>query len=129
MSDDEQNVPELDANVNPTHIHCIKYSAIQIYDNTRLHHSQDQDNVKYSMEQLKVKYDYQSIISALDPSEPVKKDQVDACFNLIVNTINSDYKTFRVHKQLLSRDDMIGKILSLNKEYYGRCGNLHNKQT
>ena len=119
ICDDEQNVPGLDANVNPTHIPASNTQPSKIsrsYDNTRSNHSQDQDNVKYSMEQLKVKYDYQSIISALDPSERVKKDQVDACFNLIVNTINSDYKTFRVHKQLLSRDDMIGKILSLNKD-------------
>lgn len=67
---------------------------------------------KYSMEELKIKYNYEIIITDFH----VSKDDVDTVFNILYDILNSENKTIRVEGVNRSLDVIKSKLTKLNHE-------------
>lgn len=88
---------------------------LQFNDNTKKKTSQGENRVaqtKYSMDELKKQYDYQSLIA----ENSAHQENIDICMDIILTAVNSKKQTIRIQKEEVPREKVTDRFLQLSKE-------------
>lgn len=88
---------------------------LQFNDNTKKKTSQGENRVaqtKYSMDELKKQYDYQSLIA----ENSAHQENIDICMDIILTTVNSKKQTIRIQKEEIPNAKVVDRLLKLTKE-------------
>lgn len=88
---------------------------LQFNDNTKKKTSQGENRVaqtKYSMDELKKQYDYQSLIA----ENSAHQENIDICMDIILTAVNSKKQTIRIQKEEIAREKVAEQLLKLTKD-------------
>ena len=88
---------------------------LQFNDNTKKKTSQGENRVaqtKYSMDELKKQYDYQSLIA----ENSAHQENIDICMDIILTAVNSKKQTIRIQKEEIPREKVTDRFLKLTKD-------------